>query len=169
MVASTSQAFNHRKYLTDKGSMQDSNSPGCYMLVRAKNFVCVAGQTLWWGLCEHSFLHRTMCLAKSCCRICGVSNLSHKLVLCLQFTVHTAMCPDTPGRVCTEWPIQPWCHCAEDYQLPNKQMKVKGQGSTTAGGSQMFAEHTLQSQAAYDYILFSFLHKLDISVVWSKT
>lgn len=126
MVASTSQAFNHRKYLTDKGSMQDSNSPGCYMLVRAKNFVCVAGQALWWGLCEHSFLHRTMCLAKSCCRICGVSNLSHKLVLCLQFTVHTAMCPDTPGRVCTEWPIQPWCHCAEDYQLPNKQMKVKG-------------------------------------------
>lgn len=56
-------------------------------------------------------------------------------LLCLQFIVHAAMCPDISGRICTEWHIQLWCHCAEDYQLPNKQMKVKGQGSAMAGGS----------------------------------
>lgn len=145
MAASISQAFDHSTYLTDVGGMQASHSPGCCMLVRAENCVYVAAQALLWGLCEHSFLHRTMCLAKSCWRICGVSSLNHQLVLgdlFLQFTIHTAMCPDISGRVCTEWHIQLQSHCAENYQLPSKQRKVKGQGSCHGRG---FTHRCLQN------------------------
>lgn len=147
MVASISQAFDHSTYLTDVDGMQASHSPGCCTLVRAENCVYVAAQALLWGLCEHSFLHRTMCLAKSCWRICGVSSLNHQLVLgdlFLQFTVHTAMCPDISGRVCTEWHSTSVSLCRE---LPVTQQTEEGerprqlpwQGVHT----QMFAEHTL--------------------------
>lgn len=149
--------------------MQASHSPGYYTLVRAENCMCVAGQARLWGPCEHSFLHRAMCLAKSCWRICGASSLNHQLVLCLQFTVHTAICPDIAGRVCAETHSTSLSLCRE---LPDTQQTGEGERTRHCCG-RGFTHRCLQnshcSHRLCMTIFFSFLQKLGTSAVWSSS
>lgn len=133
------------------------------MLVRAENCMYVAGQALQWGLSEHSFLHRTMCLATSCWRIRGVSSLNHQPSLLAVFS----SCCNVPRHL---WKSLHWLTHSASVSLckglpATQQIKVKGQGSAMAGGSHtdVCSAHTLQSQAFF-FFSFYFSH-FNISLI----
>ena len=121
-----------------------------------------AERPLW----THSFLRRTVCLAKSRRRIGRVSSLDYQLALgdlCSQSTLHTAMCPDTSGKSLhwvTHSTLVSLCRGLPATQESNEDERPRqycGWG---------FIHSCLQnrdcSHRQHMTIFFPFLHKLDI-------